>query len=202
MQHWPPPLPSMVPVMAIAMGVFLLVGRPTDNAQPAARIAAAMPASVQTMQAYVAERRKAGVSPLIPWRLAGNTGRVVSFEITDLPDLAGQRCEMRWAELGATDQRPATGIAWQYDDVLGWPDGLFFPGEATDRFAGEIWVPEPVVTGAFLVRLRLVCNKVEIVEMDTQRFSVNLGVDDRQTPISTVRSQVGQTPVPPPGRGG
>jgi hypothetical protein len=196
MKRWPLALQSMIPVMAIVMGTLLVVEGPLDRTQPIAYITAATPVAVQTMQSYVMESRKAGVSPFIPRRLATNTGRVVSFEFTDLPDLSGQRCELRWAELHATDQRPAIGSAWQYDDVLGWPDGLFFPDESTDRLEGEIWVPEPVATGAFLVRLRLVCNKLEIVRVDSEWFLVNVGVEVRKSPTVMVRTRPVATPAP------
>jgi hypothetical protein len=171
MKRWPPALYSVIPTMAIVVGALLLVGTPTDNAQRVVRITADPPAAAQTLQDYVAETRNAGVIPFIPQGRERNTGRVVSFEIIGLPDLAAKRCELRWAELNATDQRPATGSTWQYDDVLGWPDGLFFPGEAAEPLEGEIWVPEPAATGTFLVRLRLVCNKEEVAQGDTEWFS-------------------------------
>jgi hypothetical protein len=175
MKHWPAAIHSWIPAIAIVVGASLLVGGPFDQRQPAARLVVGSPQEPTSMQSYFATSRKTGVSPLITPRASSSSGRVIPFTIDQLTDLEGKRCELHWAQFDLTRLRPAAESAWQYDDVLAWPDGLFFPDAETTELKGEAWIPEPSIfddAGRFFFRLRLLCDDEEVARDDTDSFQV------------------------------
>jgi hypothetical protein len=203
MKHRSPALHSWIPVIVIVVSASLLTQMPLDrNKPPPSLNIVGTPSAAQSLTNYFATSRKTSASPYAPEYINGSKGRAVNFTLTDLHGLAEQRCELRWAELDRSDLHPASTVNWRYDDILGWPDGLFFPDADTGEFDGEIWVPEPNANAdigqQFFIRLRLLCDNEEIARADTADFQAgsNSGsAPNGPTPqVGQVKRQVRQVP--------
>lgn len=111
-------------------------------------------------------------------RTAEKPGHVVSYTVTYLdPDL-DHLCRLHWTQLDRDRDQPAEESFWRYENVLGWPDGLLSPPDATPGgVAGELWVPLPnqfLDVGWFFIQVRLRCAGGDVVTGGTDHFRVDL----------------------------
>ena len=174
MKRWSPASYALIPAVIVVVGTSLLWQMPLDGERPSASLIAGPPSEASTLASYITESRTTGINAFGLSRGAGSGGRVIGITVTNLTGLAGQRCELHWAELRRSDLRPAEQGFWQYRDAIGWPDGLFFPVAETSELSGEVWVPQPNayadIGRRFFIRLRLLCQGKEIARTDTAWF--------------------------------
>jgi energy-converting hydrogenase Eha subunit A len=166
---------AAIAVIVIAAVIGLPVLQPAR--QPASvSIEVADPSPLITLGDYLVHRRQTTSGPFSAETFASQSGRIVPYTVSGLTATEGVRCVVRWTERDLDHDRPAEESDWRYDDVLGWPDGLFEPDPATGAFAGEIFVPRPnplVDVGRFVIRLELVCGDKTVDTDETEPFRVD-----------------------------
>jgi hypothetical protein len=98
--------------------------------------------------------------------------------VTHLEPDVDDRCRLHWSQLDRDRDQPAEESFWRYENVLGWPDGLLSPPDATTAaVTGELWVPLPnpfLDIGWFFIQVRLLCADREVVTGGTDEFRVDL----------------------------
>jgi hypothetical protein len=172
----------------------LLIQQSSDDALPSQAFASTLdslvvstPSDPIALGQYLRETRKTDSGPLTVGRLSAQLGRVVTFRGVNLQANMGDRCELRWTMIDQTRNRPAAEGFWRYNDVMGWPDGLFYPDDSTKELSGEIWVPAPfpeVATDQFVVNLKLICARTVVANTATAPFTAfTFRTSDPATPV-------------------
>jgi hypothetical protein len=159
--------------IAAVMGLPML--QPAPRSAPVV-IEAGTPSPLVTLGDYLVHRRQTTSGPFSAETFATQSGRIIPFTVSGMIPAEEVRCRVRWTERDLDHDRPAEESDWRYDDVLGWPDGLFEPDPATGSFAGEIFAPRPnplVDVGRFVVRLELVCGDETVDTDETPPFRVD-----------------------------
>jgi hypothetical protein len=176
--RWYLAISAVIVTVAIAALVTAQRGGrlPFAAGRPQPTLSAVRDPSPITLGEYIAQHRQVTERPFVSSRIAGQSGQMVTYTITNLTPDTGDRCEVRWTQLDRDRNRPAEESFWRYERVLGWPDGLVLRARtAPATWTGDLWVPLPnpfVDVGWFLVRLHLLCDGREIGKVDTEAFRV------------------------------